>query len=227
MHTFVLTRAVGIVKFDDRETKSILLTEEGKGDFWTPVWHSDEMSGTKQRVDGGGYALYKNAMPDLTDQDVEGAKAIATSYGKQIFNPDNKRTQAVLCDNHPLRLRVIKALEERGVLSGGRTPYHACILHSRKGCKRQAYHSDFDINAFVNARVKPCSVLLALENRTKLHFCDAVVEMCRGDLLIFEGDVVHAGSEYIHAENTRFFMYVGIPGVPAPENTTYPYSAMI
>ena len=185
------------------------------------------MSERKQRVDGGGYVLYENAMPDLTDEDVADAKAMVRSHGKHIFNPDNKRMQAVLRDDHPLRLRVIKVLEERGVLSSGRKPSRACILHSRKGCKRQAYHSDFDINAFVNARIKPCSVLLALENRTKLHFCDAAVEMSRGDLLIFEGDVVHAGSEYIHAENTRFFMYVGIPGVPAPENTTYPYSAMI
>ena len=206
------------------ESLSVLLSAEGKGDFWNPGWQPDDTAGAQQRVDGG-YTVYESAL-QISGEDMAGAKAVAASDGKQIFNPDSKRMQAILCDDHPLRLRVIEALNERGVLSGGREPSRACVLHSKRGCKRQAFHSDFDVNAFVDVRVKPCSVLLALEDQTTLHFLSGPVELSRGDILIFDGDVVHAGSEY-HAENTRFFMYVGIPGVSAPENETYPYSAMI
>ena len=214
-----------IVKFDDRETKSVLLTPGGKGEFWNPGWQPDAAAGAQQRVDGG-YTVYENAL-QISDADTAEAKAVAHSEGQQIFNPGTKRVQAMLCDDHPLRLRVIEALNERGVLRGGREPARACVLHSKRGCKRQAFHSDFDVNAFVGVRVKPCSVLLALEDHTTLHFVSGPVELSRGDIMMFEGDVVHAGSEYIHADNTRFFMYVGIPGVSAPENDTYPYSAMI
>ena len=94
-----------------------------------------------------------------------------------------------------------------------------------RGCQRQPLHSDFNVNDFIGDAIKPCSVLLALQDGTTLHFAEhkgCPVTLSRGDLLVWDGDVAHAGSEYA-SENTRFFMYIATPSAPAPVNATYPY----
>ena len=40
-------------------------------------------------------------------------------------------------------------------------------------------------------------------------------------MLIFDGDLVHAGAAYPHAANVRMHTYLYATGVRRPDNTTY------
>ena len=63
-------------------------------------------------------------------------------------------------------------------------------------------------------RKKPLGALLALEEGTKLavHGIGDVL-LQRGDCLVFDGDLVHAGSAYPDAPNTRVHVYLDVPTV--------------
>jgi hypothetical protein len=172
----------------------------------------------------GRYTIFRQAL-EVTDHDLEDGRERARTEGKSIFNPDLKRFQAALAPEHDLVCRVVRKLEELGWLSDGRTPSRAYILHSKKGCAAQKpLHFDFDANAVIGAPAKPFSVLLALEDDTTLDLPGGVqLVLQRSDLLVFNGDLAHAGSAYPVKANTRFFMYVDAPHIVAPEDETFPY----
>ena len=138
-----------------------------------------------------------------------------------IFNPDELRTQARLRDCALLR-RLRKALVDASVLTDGLCMTEAVVLHSAAGCAQQPWHTDFDPIALKKGvAIKPAGVILAIEDKTyfeeypdKKHVLDA------GDVLVFDGDVVHAGSSYSKS-NVRLHAYIDSCDVVRTANTTY------
>lgn len=109
----------------------------------------------------------------------------------------------------------------------------ASVLKSKPGCKEQRAHTDFDVPAEGFGRHRPhgfpCGVIVALQDGTKfvVHGLRGgrvkkrtVVEMKAGDVLIFHGDLEHAGAAY-DIENTRVHYYVDSTRFPRIPNKVY------
>lgn len=141
--------------------------------------------------------------------------------GAPIFNPDKRRVQAALPPADPVVQRLEAALRQRGLLYG-RTMGTAVVLHSYRGCRQQPWHTDYDPQLVEGLRKKPLGVLLALEDGTRLCVSGHDdVQLQRGDTLVFEGDVVHAGAPYEDRPNTRIHVYLPSACSPQPDNETY------
>ena len=103
----------------------------------------------------------------------------------------------------------------------------AVAIHSEHGCQQQPWHADYSPTKCEGMRYKPQGVLLALQPHT--HFLIAAeagggvedVELSPGDVLIFDGDIVHAGAAYKDAPNTRIHVYLNVPDVARPKNSTW------
>ena len=124
------------------------------------------------------------------------------------------------------------ALLGAGELSGRDPIEEVNIIQSLPGCRAQKLHWDYD-PAHVTARPpgsrKPASAFLALEPGTRLHVYDAVrkahtqVVVPPGCMLIFEGDVAHAGMWYV-SKNLRVHVYLDVCGVERKgDHTWFPH----
>ena len=75
-------------------------------------------------------------------------------------------------------------------------------------------------------RRKPRGVLWALRDGTRLMLAGAEgvaieVTLSAGEVLIFDGDLVHAGAAYPHEQNTRVHMYLYARGGARPRGTSW------
>ena len=131
----------------------------------------------------------------------------ASAAGDPIVagQPDKKRKQVDLNAHDAIARELRAVLAEKGELSH-RYPVEWRALHSLPGCKKQRLHFDYNPDEVRNLGLlgcqKPCSVIAALQDGTQLRVWDRVarkevpVVMYAGDVLVFDGDVVHAGAEY-------------------------------
>ena len=75
-------------------------------------------------------------------------------------------------------------------------------------------------------RRKPCSAILALQEGTCLTVYDAALghdvtmAVPPGAILLFDGDVAHAGASYA-ACNSRVHVYLDVPGVSRDQDYTW------
>lgn len=123
-------------------------------------------------------------------------------------------------------------------------PTDPVILHSLPGCQPQAAHCDYIPDEALKAvpdqlmplaaliclmpgthlKVWPNSARLATANEKDLKNVAPIsceeVELHPGDMLIFRGDFVHAGSGY-EKENYRIHYYLDSPLVPRTKNRTW------
>ena len=176
------------------------------------------MSGSSRPPHRARVQTYRNVLGDI------GAhrgrfEALVKSGGKTIFNPDRKRLQLKLCAEDEVVQSILRCLNGRGLLRG-RLVGDAYVLHSKRGCRAQQLHTDYEASAVRALRRKPLSVLVALQDGTSLTLKTERVLLNAGDMCTFEGDVMHAGSAY-DSHNTRLFMYIPTPLMPAPVDTTY------
>ena len=137
--------------------------------------------------------------------------------GYTVFNPDNRRVQSTLRRGDPFVDRVLGVLKG---LTAGRRVGPAVAMHSYPGCQRQPMHTDFDADDCKSATTKPLGVLVALQDETRLDTPRGGIAMSQGDVLVFYGDVVHAGAAYAQ-DNTRVHLYFDSPDVPRAHNVTY------
>lgn len=146
--------------------------------------------------------------------------------GEPVFNGtdgrpnDERRRQWPLPADDQVLVRLLDALRAAGMLTG-RTVGPAVVLHSDAGCLAQRTHTDYDADDVSRCTPKPLGVLLALQPATRLLLpAHGDVVLGTGDIFVFEGDVPHAGAAYDQA-NTRVHVYLDVPGVERPPNTTY------
>ena len=153
-----------------------------------------------------------------------------------MFNPNPHRHQLPLASEHPLVLLLMAALASDGALTTCEMG-KAVALHSSAGCEQQPWHVDF--NPMCKKRKgderecirdlrdsqKPKGVFWAIEEGTRLMVVgpegeSVEVHLERGDVLIFDGDLVHAGAAY-EKSNVRVHVYLYASGVPKPNGNTY------
>lgn len=138
--------------------------------------------------------------------------------GSAIFNPNAKRIQKII-KSDAITKKVVDFLTSKGILNGRKVGTIA-ILHSKSGCRRQQWHTDYDPDLCKMAKVKPMGVIFAFENSTYFNTRNRKIVLKKGQVLIFDGDMVHAGSAY-EKENTRMHLYLDSDEVPRLRNKTY------
>ena len=149
-------------------------------------------------------------------KEVKSLRTFAQS-GFVVFNPDNLRVQRGLNESSPIYQRVKHKLTDLGLLEK-RLLGDAVVLHSFAGCQQQEWHTDFDPN--IKTSTKPIGVIVALENDTKFETPKKTYYLNKGDILCFDGDVIHAGSSYTK-QNTRLHFYLDVPNVKRLKNKTW------
>lgn len=145
-----------------------------------------------------------------------------------IFNPDKKRSQAELPCSSAVYIAVENALRRRNHLRHGRTVTSMVVLHSEAGCQQQPYHTDHDTRSVMDMRDAgncPSGCLVAVEDNTvlELHGRESIM-MQQGDMVVFDGDICHAGAAYTQA-NIRIHAYIESPGhtgPPASSRNSFP-----
>ena len=96
-------------------------------------------------------------------------KSFARKNSDSIFNPDYKRLQAGINKDHFFYRIFEDALIQTGV-TRGRQMNDMVLLYSKKGCKKQPLHYDYDPGEVRKPiRRKPCGVLFAIEPNTKIN----------------------------------------------------------
>ena len=133
--------------------------------------------------------------------------------GFYVFNPDNRRLQKEVTTAHPLVSSLIDLLTRHGLMRG-RQIGGVVAMHSLKGCRKQEWHTDYEVELGKKKRKKALGVLMALETPTFLETPETRYKLSAGDVICFEEDVVHAGAAYSRKSNTRLHMYLDVIGAP-------------
>lgn len=182
------------------------------------------------------YTVLKKAVPvDVIDSF---HIALDTKNKHVIFNnPSNDRLRfQIPLDRKQLIVKFVKkiALEHfpKLVLND---PY---VLISEPGCQQQVPHCDYDPHTIecVPLDKIPRGAILALQNHTTLEVwensrvheyvysvdkCDQkTIEIQKGDIIFFDGDLVHAGSFYEN-ENARLHVFLDSDLVLRPTDRTF------
>lgn len=180
------------------------------------VWSVSDLCG------GKGWYVKDDAL-NVTDSDVERwRESIRWEEAERIFNPDKKRVQHKIRRDDPVYMGMLTCLASEMV---GRVVDDAVLVRSFPGCRRQKLHTDYDPTLVERAILKPIGVLVALEAEgADVHIRaeggDSVLHMERGQILVFDGDVVHAGAAY-ERDNIRLHAYFDTPEIRREKNTTY------
>ena len=105
--------------------------------------------------------------------------------GNRVFNPDDLRLQRHIRKTHPFVKQTIMALMKKNLLKNRRVG-SVVMMHSRTGCKRQAWHTDYDPQTLENAKTKPMGVIVALQAGTFFATSHKTYELGAGDVLCFQ-----------------------------------------
>jgi hypothetical protein len=182
-----------------------------------------------------GCRVYNRAVSQLLiDDHLEELTRIAARIAEWIVagQPRGERSQNEIGD-HPLAdafLRAIAATNEDTC----RTPSVVRVLQSahKKRCRQQRLHYDYPIETIQTKlsrgelRRRPASAILAVQEGTRLLVWDKKVNalvtvwLAVGDMIIFDGDVLHAGAPYDTC-HTRVHVYLDVPDIDRPDNSTW------
>ena len=133
--------------------------------------------------------------------------------------------QVPIAPDEEVATALLRALRESGELDG-RSPGEVNALDSLPGCRQQRLHWDFNPDLCEGLPRKPASVILGMQRGARLMVRDeranatVPIVLGPGDVLVFEGDVAHAGASYC-ARNTRVHVYLDVPGVPRERDFTW------
>lgn len=173
---------------------------DGTTDPTVPSWH-----------------VFRQAVSvSLTDLQRMREKALSRPH-QVVFNPDKLRIQRPILADDPLVVSIRQELLKQGFLNG-REMHAPVVLHSFAGCQQQPWHLDFDPD--LQHQILPLGILLALQSETRLKTKRETVCLDAGDLLVFDGDLVHAGAAY-NVENTRIHAYLNPIGEERPGKNTF------
>ena len=120
---------------------------------------------------------------------------------------------------------LLRALHESGELDG-RSHGEISALDSLPGCRQQRLHWDFNPDLCEGLVCKPASVILGMQCGARLMVRDeranatVPIVLGPGDVLVFEGDVAHAGASYC-ARNMRVHVYLDVAGVVRARDFTW------
>lgn len=137
------------------------------------------------------------------------------SFDKQI--PSDKKRKQIIGDTRKCILPIQQSVEKliTSAFANVQLSYpNATTLLSLRGCGRQAYHYDFNSEHPHSSRSYAC--LVALMDQTQVYglqrihdsedFEEVAIKLSAGDVLVFRGDFIHAGSDYTDT-NIRLHFY--------------------
>jgi hypothetical protein len=176
-----------------------------------------------------GCIMLEGVVPmDLIEQEVDALTSAVLNHGTAITagQGDKRRLQLKQdATNLPFADLVRPALEGA---CPGRELAEVNTICSRPPCQQQKVHYDYNpdhVQILAPAR-KPRSAMLSLMWGTRLIVYDSVlghlvlVPIPPGCILLFDGDVAHAGAAY-HAQNTRVHVYMDAEGVDRASDYTW------
>lgn len=197
-------------------------------------------SSSLQNLHTDGYIVYNRAL-DLSNSNLQQLKKKAEK-AHRIFNTsknDGRRGQINIPRN--LMTQAASFLQTR-------FPNHVQrewnILRSKPGCKTQMAHCDYvpdQALAQVNDEETPLGAVIAVMPGSKLRIWSGShrlavtnpefygrkkpilpvdLELEPGDIVVFRGDLVHAGASY-QEENIRVHVYLDHDAVPRTRNRTW------
>lgn len=150
--------------------------------------------------------------------------------GGLIFNNeknDNKRSQhdfKCTIGNHLKRV-LNTFIKTKGFIH--HTVQDLVIVRSEACCKRQQLHYDYDTNKLKSMYKKdyPYGLIVSVSDNSRFiikpnNSKAKIVYLNKGDVLIFRGDLLHAGAEYYN-ENIRLHAYIDSKKYKREKNTTY------
>ena len=160
------------------------------------------------------------------------------NYNPTTSRNDGRRRQADFPDTVGLQ-----ALLESVSGSGSRQATDFVALESLPGCQAQAAHTDYVPDAALldtTDDTVPLLAVIALQPATTLEVWPGSHHLIRrarltrhtpkvtrrtvrlnvGDVIVFRGDLIHAGSPYT-SRNLRLHAYIDHPSVPRPPNKTW------
>lgn len=182
-----------------------------------------------------GFIIIKDFI-DVEDKVVKSLKKQVIRKGKPIFGVDLKRTQCNLATNSIPTRRFMTDLNSKIDALFNSDCYirsHWVVLHSKSGSKRQQPHHDYEPSDELSNCPEnkfPLAILCTLMDNTTLNvWLDGKEELARlnkGDILVFRGDFIHAGSAYEN-ENVRMHCYLDSPLVPRIPNRTHIINELI
>lgn len=102
------------------------------------------------------------------------------------------------------------------------------IIRSEPYCKRQKLHHDYDVNELrvIKKKNYPYGIIVGISDHSRFIISDdkqsrtRTIHIDKGDVLIFRGDVLHAGAEY-YSENVRLHAYIDSVKYKRKKNKTY------
>jgi hypothetical protein len=193
----------------------------------------------------GAIAIDQKQLDSINKAVAHGMSAIFNHNDLNKCN-DRKRRQRSL----PLKTLHMKAFDAqlknfvKETVNTALTPANPVILNSLPGCQAQAAHCDYEPNAALKAvsdEQMPLALVVSLMQGTKLKIwpnssrlvaltpeqlkkVDPIhcqeLQLSPGDIIVFRGDFVHAGSDYAQS-NTRIHYYLDSEMVPRLQNRTW------
>ena len=204
---------------------------------------------TKDPLHSNGYMHLKNVI-DIPDNVINEIIAQSNKRATIIFNHhqnrpknDHKRKQVTISMKKSFMNDFIKNVNNYLTknVNSNLTISKWVGIYSLPGCGEQAAHCDYtpsDITANINDELIPLGVLVAIMPDTKINVWPqsneihkykkagarkigkVTINMEPGDIFIFRGDTVHAGSNYTHS-NYRLHAYMDSPLVLRWPNRTW------
>lgn len=169
------------------------------------------------------------------------------NFNEQIGKNDHNRRQAPLrLNNETLQqfdAQIQKLVREK--INTALIPSNPVVLHSRANCQAQAAHCDYEpdkafksiksdahcplallvcLQPETTLRVWPNSIKLFTKSESALKHIQpiegVILQMNPGDVVVFRGDLVHAGSSYAR-DNVRIHYYLDSDYTPRFANRTW------
>lgn len=175
------------------------------------------------------YRVFKNVV-DIPDY-ISSYIYQESKKGDAIFNNghesgDGKRTQYDF--NCKIGIHFKKVLRNFMKTKGFMNHYikDLVIVRSEPYCKRQKLHTDYDIDKLRHIKKTdyPYGILVGVSDNSRFLISDKnrvkTIYINKGDIIVFRGDVLHAGAEY-YSENIRLHAYVDSKKYKREKNTTY------
>tara|TARA_Y100000389_G_scaffold145103_1_gene143560 strand:- start:463 stop:1065 length:603 start_codon:yes stop_codon:yes gene_type:complete len=156
--------------------------------------------------------------------------------GDPIFNNkydensgDGKRSQYDFNCKIGIHFKQIlrKFIKTKGFLKHKHYIKDLVIVRSEPFCKRQKLHIDYDMDKLRNMKKNnyPYGMIVGVSNNSRFLISNnqnriKTIYINKGDVIIFRGDLVHAGAEY-YSENVRLHAYIDSVKYKREKNITY------
>lgn len=196
-----------------------------------------------------GYIVLSNSF-EVNDDVVNYLKKSVEEKSNVIFNHDpnkhrndNKRKQKTLNTRNKLVQNLISELKTNIIENISTELYSKdwVVIYSKAGCKKQAAHCDYvPSKDFIKCPedLMPLAAVFAIMDGSKIDVWPKSIGLSnglnpssrlikrktlhldKGDVFVFRGDLVHAGSDY-DQDNIRLHAFLDSPIVPRTPNRTW------